>query len=120
MSAGSQVAATVLAFGKQTEGWPPPRLPPRAPIGYVVITFGWSIEFGGMDGFIDELYIRASVRGRGIASEILQELPTALAQQAGLTALHLEVETGNERAQRLYRKLGFSVRDGYHLMTRRF
>ena len=31
--------------------------PPRAPIGYIVISFGWSIEFGGMDGFVDELYV---------------------------------------------------------------
>ena len=25
--------------------------PGRAPLGYIVLTFGWSVEFGGMDGF---------------------------------------------------------------------
>ncbi len=62
--------------------------PARAPIGYVTVSFGWSIELGGMDGFIDEVYIRPGVRGRGIGSEVLLSLPKALAG-AGLKALIL-------------------------------
>lgn len=93
--------------------------PPRAAIGYIVITFGWSVEFGGLDGFIDELYIRPGVRKRGIASETLLSLPRALAG-AGLKALHLEVDQTNETAQRLYARAGFALRPNYHLMTRRF
>jgi ribosomal protein S18 acetylase RimI-like enzyme len=91
--------------------------PPRAPIGYVVICFGWSLEFGGMDGFLDELYIRPGVRRRGIASEVLQSLPRALAG-AGLKALHLEVKRGDDTAKQLYARSGFKLRDGYALMTR--
>mmetsp|Transcript_6985 Transcript_6985/g.11259 ORF Transcript_6985/g.11259 Transcript_6985/m.11259 type:complete len:110 (-) Transcript_6985:2382-2711(-) len=91
--------------------------PPRAPIGYIVVTFGWSVEFGGMDGFVDELYVRPGVRGRGIASEVLISLPRALAG-AGLKALHLEVGAANENAARIYSRAGFRLRDGYHLMTR--
>ena len=68
--------------------------PPRAPIGYIVITFGWSVEFGGLDAIIDELYIRPGVRGRGIASEALIALPRALAG-GGLRAIHLEVDRTN-------------------------
>ena len=92
--------------------------PPRAAIGYIIVTFGWSVEFGGMDGFIDELYIRPGVRKRGIASETLQSLPRALGD-AGLKALHLEVDTENETAQRLYARAGFARRDKYQLMTRK-
>ena len=91
--------------------------PPRAPIGYIIVTFGWSVEMGGMDGFVDELFIRPGVRGRGIAGEVLISLPRALAD-AGLKALHLEVNTDNTNAQRLYKRAGFRMRDGYHLMTR--
>ncbi|WP_306153301.1 N-acetyltransferase [Roseovarius sp. MMSF_3281] len=91
--------------------------PGRAPIGYIIVCFGWSVEFGGMDGFVDELYIRPAVRGRGIGSEVLMSLPKALAG-AGLKALHLEVKTDDERAQRFYRKLRFQPREGYSLMTR--
>ena len=47
--------------------------PPRAPIGYVVICFGWSVEFGGLDAIIDEIYVRPAVRGRGIATEAVPE-----------------------------------------------
>ena len=93
--------------------------PARAPIGYIVLSFGWSLEFGGMDGFVDELFIRPGVRGRGIATEVLLALPKALAD-AGLKALHLEVDVQNETAQRLYKRSGFRVRDGYHLMTKTF
>ncbi len=92
--------------------------PPRAPIGYVIVTFGWSVEFGGMDGFVDEIFVRPGVRGRGVAGEVLLALPRALAG-AGVKALHLEVSEENESAQRLYARCGFSLRKGYHLMTRR-
>jgi GNAT superfamily N-acetyltransferase len=93
--------------------------PPRAPIGYLVVTFGWSLEFGGLDGFIDEIYVRPGVRGRGIASETLQSLPRALAG-AGLKALHLEVGREAENTHRLYARAGFKPRAGQMLMTRTF
>ncbi len=91
--------------------------PARAPLGYVVITFGWSVEFGGMDAFVDEIFIRPAVRGRGIATEVLIALPKALAQ-AGVRALHLEVDRENEIAQRLYARAGFRSRGRYMLMSR--
>jgi ribosomal protein S18 acetylase RimI-like enzyme len=91
--------------------------PARTPIGYIVITFGWSVEFGGLDGIVDELYIRPGVRGRGIASEALNALPRALAG-AGLRAVHLEVEKDNAAAIKLYRRAGFTPRDTYMFMTK--
>tara|TARA_R110002110_G_scaffold52857_10_gene153345 strand:+ start:1048 stop:1497 length:450 start_codon:yes stop_codon:yes gene_type:complete len=91
--------------------------PPRAPIGYIVITFGWSVEFGGLNAIIDELYIRPGVRGRGIASEALIALPRALAG-GGLRAIHLEVDRDNAAAVKLYRRAGFRERDRYMFMSR--
>ena len=91
--------------------------PTRAPIGYIVVTFGWSVEFGGMDGFIDELYVRPPVRGRGIASEVLIALPKTLAE-AGIKALHLEVDRDNESTQKLYARTRFKARERYMLMTK--
>ena len=92
--------------------------PPRAPIGYAVITFGWSMEFGGLDAIIDELYVRPGVRGRGIASEALIALPRALAA-GGLRAIHLEVDRDNAAAVKLYRRAGFAPRDSYIFMSKR-
>lgn len=91
----------------------------RAPVGYIVVSFGYSVELGGIDGFIDEFFIRQNVRGRGMGSEVLAKLMPALGQH-GVKALHLEVNPGNARAQRIYTRAGFRLRDGYHLMTRMF
>ena len=91
----------------------------RSPIGYIVISFGWSVEFGGMDGFVDEIYLRRAVRGRGIASEVLATLPVALAD-AGLKALHLEVDRDDARSRKLYARVGFRDRERSMLMNRRF
>lgn len=91
--------------------------PPRAPIGYVVITFGWSVEFGGLDAIIDELYVRPGVRGRGVASEALSALPRALAG-GGLRAIHMEVDRDNAAAINLYRRAGFQPRDNFMVMSK--
>ncbi|MFS4582838.1 GNAT family N-acetyltransferase [Phaeobacter sp. C3_T13_0] len=91
--------------------------PTRAPVGYIVVTFSWSVEFGGMDGFVDELFIRPPVRGRGIASEVLLQLPKTLGE-AGIKALHLEVDREDEHAQRIYQRARFQSRDRYMLMTK--
>lgn len=93
--------------------------PARAPIGYVIVSFGWSVEMGGLDGFLDEIYIRPAVRGRGLGTEVLQNLPKALSG-AGLRALHLEVDRENAKARKLYEKLHFQPRERYMLMTRSF
>ena len=91
--------------------------PQKAPVGYIILSFGWSLEFGGMDGFVDEIYVRPAVRGRGIGTEVLHTLPKALAK-AGMKAIHLEVGNENPRARKLYEKLGFRAREGYGMMTR--
>lgn len=93
--------------------------PGRAPIGYVVVTFGWSIEFGGLDAILDEIYVRPAVRRRGIASDVLGALPAALAG-AGVKGLHLEVDRDDDDARRLYARAGFVARERYMLMSRRF
>lgn len=90
--------------------------PRAAPLGYVAIGTGWSIELGGMDAFVDEFFIRENVRGRGIGSEALSALARALRAE-GVKALHLEVARDNDVARQLYRRLGFEPRARYHLMT---
>ncbi|MGB5558288.1 MAG: GNAT family N-acetyltransferase [Paracoccaceae bacterium] len=91
----------------------------RAPVGYIVISFGYSVELGGIDGFIDEFFIRENVRGRGMGTEVLTSLLPALGDH-GVKALHLEMAPKNDRAQRVYARAGFRLRDGYCLMTKRY
>ena len=77
-------------------------------VGYLVITLGFSVEYGGRDGFIDDLYLVPKARGQGIGPKLLS---FALSQAAalGINTLHLEVETDNERAARLYQRAGFEA-----------
>ena len=85
--------------------------------GYLVICFGWSLEFKGRDAFVDELYVRERFRGRGLGTRAL-EIAADLCRVNGVRALHLEVERRNTRAQEVYRRAGFVDREHY-LMTRR-
>ena len=88
--------------------------PKMSPVGYVAVCFGWSIELGGMDGFVDEFWVRDKVRGRGMGTEALNALLAAL-KAAGIRALHLEIAEGNP-AERMYRRAGFRRRE-FSLMT---
>ncbi len=90
--------------------------PRKSPVGYIIISFGYSLEFGGIDGFIDEFFIRTNIRGRGMGTEVLASLLPALSDH-GVKALHLAVAKNN-RAEKLYSRAGFRMRDGHHLMTR--
>ena len=85
-------------------------------IGYIAVCYSYSIEFGGRDAFIDEFYIKAAERGRGIGSQVLVEI-SALLRERGIVALHLEVDGANERAKSAYVRAGFSSRDKYHVMS---
>ncbi|HEX8355566.1 MAG TPA: GNAT family N-acetyltransferase, partial [Pyrinomonadaceae bacterium] len=40
--------------------------------GYLVLTFGFSLEFGGRDAFVDELFVREEFRGRGAGAAALR------------------------------------------------
>jgi diamine N-acetyltransferase len=74
--------------------------------GYVVLTYGFSLEYGGWHGFIDELFIEAPYRGRGLGSEAVRRVQAECAQR-GMPAVLLEADLKNEKATRLYERLGF-------------
>ncbi|HEX8293102.1 MAG TPA: GNAT family N-acetyltransferase [Pyrinomonadaceae bacterium] len=82
--------------------------------GYVVIAFGFSVEFRGRDAFIDELFIKDAYRGRGLGSAAVR-FAEGVCRGRGVRALHLEVERGNTRAQSVYRRAGFADHDRYLL-----
>ena len=106
--------AQVLADGSPGRVW----LIERAgkPAGYLVLTFGFSLEFGGRDAFIDELYVREEFRGRGLGRRAI-ELAERACRERGVAALHPEVERADTGAQELYRRSGFRDHDRY-LMTK--
>jgi ribosomal protein S18 acetylase RimI-like enzyme len=84
-------------------------------IGYLVVTLGYSIERGGRDGFIDDLYLVPSARGHGFGAAVL-DFALEQARLLGILMLHLEVDPKNDRAISLYRSRGFAE-DGRLLMS---
>lgn len=78
------------------------------PVGYAVVTWGYSLESGGRDALLDEIYVRD--RGRGIGARAMEEVLAASAA-AGATRMFLETEAHNERVRGFYRSLGFVADD---------
>lgn len=76
------------------------------PVGYVVLCFGYSLEWLGRDAFIDEFYLRVEYRGRGWGRRTMAFVEDA-ARSAGIRTLHLEVVQRNTTALQVYRHLGF-------------
>ena len=88
-----------------------------ARLGYAVLCFGWSRAWGGRDAFVDEIFVEAPARGRGVGRAALRAL-IGEARRLGVRALHLEVEHGNEAGQALYRSEGFAGKDRQILTLR--
>ena len=86
------------------------------PIGYYVLTLGYSLEYLGRDAFVDELYVREAHRGIGIGDRAI-ELAVEECRRLGVRALHLEVDHVNPRARALYERVGFAAHERA-LMTR--
>jgi len=76
------------------------------PVGYIVLCFGYSLEWLGRDAFVDEFFLLPNYRNRGWGRKTMAFLEDA-ARSLNVTALHLEVIQHNVSALELYRKLGF-------------
>ena len=78
----------------------------ETPVGLAVLATTWTLEHGGLVGWLDELYVRPARRSRGIGTALL-ERTCALAHERGCLALELEVDAAHGRAARLYERAGF-------------
>lgn len=87
-----------------------------APMGYIAVTFKWSIELGGLEAIMDEFFIRDKVRGRGIGTQaVVKLLDTFLTYKI----LRLSLDSTNTSVQfkHFYERFGFQVRQNYKFMT---
>jgi GNAT superfamily N-acetyltransferase len=82
-----------------------------APIGYLVICFDYSLEYRGKGAWIDELFVEASHRGKGIGTQLL-DLAETVSREHNAKVLHLEVNHGNSAIE-LYRRRGFAEHERY-------
>ena len=77
--------------------------PARAPLGYVIVTFGWSLRNAGMTGWVDDIFVRSNVRRRGIATECIMALSRTL-QAADVQTLSMRSD--DDAIKRLAKRVG--------------
>lgn len=81
----------------------------QPPAGYVALTLGFSIEFGGVIGVVDELFVARDRRGRGLGTRTLEQV-IAEARAMNVAVMLLEVTRSNDVARRVYARAGFVPR----------
>ena len=79
------------------------------PAGYVVLTVRFSMEYGGLDAFVDDLFVRPAFRRRGLGRALLRALFDECGRRRVL-AVHVEVGEDNAAAKALYG--GFGLKQG--------
>ncbi len=76
--------------------------------GYALATFGYDIEYGGLDAFVTELFVAPGYRCRGLGRFLLEAIISQV-RQHGANAVHLMVRPDNTHARALYERLGFET-----------
>jgi GNAT superfamily N-acetyltransferase len=74
-------------------------------VGYSIIIYYWSNEYGGFILLLDELFVKEEYRNQGIGSAFISHLVTD--ETAFCKAIFLEVIPSNEHAMRFYNRIGF-------------
>jgi GNAT superfamily N-acetyltransferase len=77
-------------------------------VGYAVITWGYSLESGGLEALIDEIYLRS--RERGLGSQAIKAILEDC-RARGVIMVFLETESRNTRARQFYARAGFTADD---------
>ncbi len=80
------------------------------PVGYVMLTLSFSMEYGGLRGWIDDFYVRPAARGQGTGTALLSRVKQSC-RGLGVRALLVETGRPDHPAQRLYERLGFAQND---------
>jgi len=86
------------------------------PAGFVIVSLGFSVEYGGRDAFIDELYVRPDFRRCGLGSRAVW-FAERFCRGRGVTTVHLEVARNNRAANGIYSRAGFEAH-GLVLMSK--
>ena len=82
--------------------------------GYLLLTFVYSFEHGGLMGEVDELFIGRRWRGHGLGRALMGAAVQSL-RGGSCVAIQMEVARNNDAAERFYRELGFQPRSAHQL-----
>jgi len=84
-------------------------------VGYMVLGFGFSLEFHGRDCLLDEFYVVPEHRSNGIGRAAV-DFAVGECRKLEIKAVHLEADHVNVRGHEFYKRLGFKDHER-HLMT---
>ena len=76
-------------------------------LGYVLLSFTYSNEVGGMVVWIEELYVKEAYRNHGLGKQALQWILNEY--QENTKRFRLEVTEENKGAKKLYQSFGFEI-----------
>ena len=85
-------------------------------VGYTIVVYYWSNEYGGNIASIDEFYVKPSWRGKGIGTSFLEYFVSGNAGK--LKGIQVEVTPVNEKALIYYSRNGFSPMANRHLFMK--
>lgn len=98
-------------FAPLTEGGPMGAVwlfgPVRAPVGYMAVTFRWSVPDAALEAELADIYIRPSVRRRGLGFEVIHDIAKALGA-SGIAKMTVTPPTPDDDMHRLARRLRFA------------
>jgi GNAT superfamily N-acetyltransferase len=84
--------------------------------GYLVVTFRFGMEYGGMIAYLDDLYIIPEHRNRGLSTTMLGQVRD-LCKELGILAITVEVAPNNGPAQTVYRRMGLAETPNRQLLS---
>jgi GNAT superfamily N-acetyltransferase len=85
------------------------------PAGFVVLTVSFTMEYGGLRGFVNDFFVAPQYRHRGLGHSALEEVKRAC-RRRGVRALMVDTGPDNEAAINAYRRAGFAD-SGHCLLT---
>ena len=85
-------------------------------VGYVVVTFVFALEYGGLMAAVDDFYVRPEARGDGLGKAAVAAARRAC-EELGVRAIRVEVGAENAVARAVYRSAGFTEQKDHRLMT---
>jgi len=88
----------------------------EAVVGYAIVIYYWSNEYGGNIASIDEFYVKPSWRGKGIGTSFLEYVVAVKGDS--VKGLQLEVTPVNEQAFAYYCRRGFQAAKNRHLFKK--
>lgn len=81
-------------------------------VGYAILIFFFSSEFGGDIIDVDEVLVTEDARGKGVGNSFFNWIGTTYKKAVGWS---LQVRPGNKKARKLYESLGFLTSANLHL-----